>query len=247
MSAELVPHIQAPANLEELQRLAKLLHASGYFKGVRDMAQACVKIMAGQELGLSPIASLQGIHFINDRLCYESVILASALKRRGYAYTGRSDKTGASITFFDSQERTIGVSQFGPEDAAAAGLNGKDVYKKWAQDMYWARAMSRGCRRYCADVFGGPVYAPEDFDVPTAEVSEHVETVGSDAARDVPTNGNAKPQSDATVALQAKLEAKRAAMRGEGVTPAAVAELVPLGPGESDGDELYPEGREIEA
>lgn len=243
MSAELIPHnfsthIPAPANLDDLQRLSKMLVASGYFKGVRDIAQGAVKIMAGQEIGISPVASLQCIHFINDRLCYEAVILASALKRKGYTYKGESTDKGASITFFDQSGKTLGATTFTAEEAVKAGLSGKDVYKKWAQDMYWARAMSRGCRRYCADVFGGPVYSPEDFDVHASDARVMEQNTSphplvTDSQAEIGNEVVARSQSDQTNALNATLAARKTTPRGE-VTTDQVVSQIPLERGDSD-------------
>ena len=39
---------------EDAQRVAKMFAASGYFRDVRDVAQAMVKIQYGAELGFSP-------------------------------------------------------------------------------------------------------------------------------------------------------------------------------------------------
>ncbi|NJO31398.1 MAG: recombinase RecT [Richelia sp. SL_2_1] len=45
-----------------------------------------------------------------------------------------------------------------------AGLLGKDNWKKWPSDMMFARALTRGARRYCPDVFGGPAYTKEELE-----------------------------------------------------------------------------------
>lgn len=201
MSKELatINHIPAPTNLDELQRMTKMMIASGYFKNVKDLAQGCVKVMAGQELGISPVASLQGIHFVNDRLCYEAVILGSALRRRGYRYTAISqgDK-GASIEFSAPDGTCIGVSEFTEEHARTAGLLGKDVYKKYPRNMYWARAMANGCRWFCPDVFGGPVYVPE-------ELGADVDDSGKPISAEVVDQAKTTKQSDAAKALTDRL------------------------------------------
>ena len=155
--------VPAPTDLNEVQRLANLLLASGYFKGVKDLAQGCVKVLAGQELGISPVQAMMGIHFVNDRLCYEAVLMGSALKRRGYTYKGAATAEKAEIVFFGPDKEQIGVSTFTIEDAKQAGLTGKNNWKNYPRNMLWARAMANGCRWFCPDVFGGPVYTPEEM------------------------------------------------------------------------------------
>jgi hypothetical protein len=60
--------------------------------------------------------------------------------------------------------QTIGVSSFTMEDAKRAGLSGGDNWKKYPRNMLFARAMSNGAKWYCPDVFGGPVYTPDELE-----------------------------------------------------------------------------------
>ena len=49
------------------------------------------------------------------------------------------------------------------------------MYKGFARNMLFARAMSNGARWFTPDVFGGPVYTPDELG---AEVNEQGEVVG---------------------------------------------------------------------
>lgn len=164
-----IPH--TTLTLEGLQRLAKIMVASGYYKDVNDIAQGCVKILAGAEYGLSPIASMGGMYVVNGRVAMEAQLHAAVISRKGYKYRVRehSEKL-CSIEFFEGEE-SLGVSTFTIEEANRAGLTGKDVWKKWPRNMLWARAMSNGCRWYCGGAFGGQVpYTPDEVDVETSAV-----------------------------------------------------------------------------
>ena len=44
--------------VEDLGQLGQIFVKSGFFADTRDAAQAIVKVMAGQELGFAPIASI---------------------------------------------------------------------------------------------------------------------------------------------------------------------------------------------
>lgn len=56
------------------------------------------------------------------------------------------------------------------KEAQEAGLLGKDNWKKYASDMLFARAISRGAKRYTPGIFGGsPVYTPDELGVDTDE------------------------------------------------------------------------------
>lgn len=170
--------MQPPSNMEELQRLANMMRASGFFKNAEDVAKAAVKIMAGQELGISPIASMTHVYFINGRLAYEAAILASAVKRKGYDYRVKEHTTEVcTIDFLNAKGEIIGTSSFTMKDAKAAGLDSKDVWKKYPRNMLYGRAMSNGCRWYCADIFGGvSVYVPEELDAPLQADGTYVES-----------------------------------------------------------------------
>ena len=157
--------VPAPSSLDEVQRLAKLMVASGYFQSVKDIAQGSVKIMAAQELGMGAVAGLMHTYFVNGRLAFEGIIIASAIKRKGYQYRPvKHDSTICVLKFFDPQGHEIGESSYSMTDATAAGLAGKDNWKKHPRNMLFWRALANGARFYCADVFGGVApYMPEEL------------------------------------------------------------------------------------
>ena len=58
--------------------------------------------------------------------------------------------------------KVIGTSAFSIDDAKKAGLAG-DNWRKYPRNMLFARAMSNGVKWYCPNVFGGPVYSPDEL------------------------------------------------------------------------------------
>ena len=151
-------------DLADIQRLAKLLAASGYFSDARDIAQAAVKVLAGREIGIPPIASMMGVNIIKGKIALGANLIASSIKAHGYEYrVKRLDNTGCEIEFLrDGQP--LGVSTFTQEDAKRAGLLGKTIWQTYTRNMYFARAISNGGRWYTPEVFGGsPVYTPEEL------------------------------------------------------------------------------------
>lgn len=166
-------------NLTDLQRLGNILAASGYFSDAREMAQAAVKVMAGQELGLPPIASMMGINIIKGKVALGVHLIASRVRAHGYDFRFvRHDNTGCVIEFQSKVEggkrRVLGESSFTEEDAKAAGVYG-DMYRKYPRNMYYSRAMSNGAKWYTPEIFGGaPVYTPEELG---AAVDDHGEMI----------------------------------------------------------------------
>lgn len=165
-------------------QLGEVLKASGYFQDVREASQAIVKVLAGREMGIGPIAAMTGIYIVKGRVTLSANLMAAQIKRSGrYNYhVRRMDETGCEIEFFEG-ERSIGVSSFDDADAKAAGLLGGENWRKFPRNMYFARAISNGAKWYCPDVFSGPVYTPDELsatqggssyvDASTGEIIDH--------------------------------------------------------------------------
>jgi len=147
-------------------QLGDVLAKSGFFEDSRQAAQAVVKVLAGREIGVGPIASMTGIHIIKGKPAIGANLIASAIKRSGrYNYRIRKhDNTICEIEFFemaDHKWESVGVSTFSIEDARKAGTQNLD---KFSRNMLFARAISNGARWYTPDIFGGtPVYTPEEM------------------------------------------------------------------------------------
>ena len=177
MSTEIVK--QSPTiirSFDDAERAATAMAASGFFQDSRSAAQAVVKILAGQELGFGPFASMTGISIIQGRPAIGANLIAAAIKRSGrYDYRIlRLDETGCEIAFFDRGQE-IGRAAFNEEDAKRAGLLDKDTWRKYRRNMYFARAISNGARWYCPDIFGGGVYTPEELGAAVNEAGEVVD------------------------------------------------------------------------
>lgn len=158
----------------DIFKLGDVLAKSGYFQDTRDAAQAIVKILAGQELGIPVVAAMTGIYLVKGRVTLSANLMASLVKRNGYNYRviDLSDER-CRLEFFQRGE-SIGVSEFTTSDAKKAGLGG-DNWVRYPRNMLFARAMSNGVRWYCPDVTNGPVYTPDELGDPAA-IAPTVET-----------------------------------------------------------------------
>lgn len=165
--------------------LGNVLAASGFFADSRDAAQAAVKVMAGQELGFGPIASMTGIYIVKGRVTLSANLMAAAIKRHP-AYTFRVKDHTAEVCTIDFIEdgQVIGTSTFTMQDAKDAGLAGSETYRKFPKNMLYARALSNGAKWYCPDVFGGgPIYTPDELtDRVTYDADGQIAAVVEDAA-----------------------------------------------------------------
>jgi hypothetical protein len=172
-SHALVPTTPQPLALPadmDVFRVGEVLAKSGYFKDVRDAAQAIAKIMAGREMGFGAIASLTGVYIQQGRPCYSANMIAAAIKKsRRYDYrVTRLDAQQCDLEFHEAG-KPVGVSSFSLKDAEQAELSkgpNAHSWRHYPRNMLFARALTNGARFYCPDVFGGvPIYTPEELNV----------------------------------------------------------------------------------
>ena len=179
-----------------LKELAQTFVASGFWKDATTAAQAVVKIMAGHELGIPPIASMTSVHVFDGKVELGAKLLSALIKRAPqYRYKQVSiDDEKCVLEFFEREREdrawspweSMGESTFTFDEAKQANLTNKHNWKAWRQDMLFARALSRGFRRFCSDLAGGATLYVE------GEISEAATTVS--------------PQRrNATVALNSRL------------------------------------------
>jgi hypothetical protein len=181
----------------DIFKLGEVMAKSGYFEDVKDAARAVVKMLAGQELGVGPFTSLSEIDIVNGRPNLSANLLAALIKR-STSYTFRelrNDDEGCELEFFQRTAKgwtRLGSSVFTKRDAIAAGLAGKDVYKKFPRNMFFARALTNGARWYCSDVFVGSVEILEDLDLPAPELLASTTAARAPAER----QENGRPPDD---------------------------------------------------
>lgn len=147
--------------ISEILPIAQLFAESGMFADAKGAAQAFVKIQAGQEIGLSPFASMSGISIIVGKLTFGASIIASKVKSsQKYDFKVKElTDLACSIDFFEGKT-LLGNSTFTIEDAKKQNTKNLD---KFPRNMLYARAISNGQKWFCPDVFEMAVYVPEEM------------------------------------------------------------------------------------
>lgn len=124
-------------------------------------------ILAGQELGLRPMASLRSID-----------VIQGTPAMRAHAMRGLVQSHGHEIELVEStDERCVmrgrrkggqkwQTVEWDMQRAARLGLTGKDQWKKQPKTMLIARATGEVCRLIASDVLHAMPYASEEIDGP---------------------------------------------------------------------------------
>lgn len=186
--------------------------------------EAAIKLLFCYENGLPLTAASNGLYVVNGRIAAQTNIIAAQLRRHpDYDYEiVEIAPTGATVAILrrgvDGRMAEAGRASFTIDDAKRAGLTGKDNWKNYPEDLLFARALGRAQRRFAPDVFGQPVYTPEELDnvidapswqvvppvaptqvaPPKPDLLALVEQFGAEAV--MAANGGAIPSTDAEVA-----------------------------------------------
>lgn len=191
-------------SMDDAMKAAQAMAASGFFQDARQAAQAVVKILAGQELGVGPFTSMTGVYIIQGRPALSANIMAAAVKRSGRYNFRVAELTDlrCEIIFFESGQE-CGRSSFTAEEARKAGTKNMDKYPR---NMLYARAISNGVRWFCPDVLGGsPVYTPEELGASVNEDGQVID-VQPEPVEPASRAGLTQPADDApSSALMARL------------------------------------------
>ena len=173
---------------EEQTAIAKAFKDSGLFPDIKSEAQAIVKIQAGLELGLEPFAAMQGIEIIQGK-CKQSASLQAALIKRSGKYTyklAEETPNKCRLQFFEIHNGTwesLGFVEYTTEEAKQAGLLSKQNWQKHLSDMLFARAVSRGARRFTPDIFITGAYNESDEFETVYQPIVQVDNTGLDAIK----------------------------------------------------------------
>ena len=200
--------------LQDRLTMAKLLQQSGYFPDVKSTAQAFAKIQAGHELGIGPMTALREVNILPGGRPTLSAHLMAVLVMRSHKYQYRvirSDAVTCILAFDRRESRTSPWTEMGQEEfsmdmarrakiyereegankATLKALADKWNYQSWAADMLFARTMTRGAKKHCAEGFGGAVYLPDEIADDEPEVhapvsAEQVQQTIADVWGDTP-------------------------------------------------------------
>lgn len=154
-------------NMKQIFWLGDQMALAGVANGPKAAAQASLKIMAGQALGIDPVSAQRGIFFMpSGSIGFMANLVAARIKanpKYDYKVITLTDEV-AIITFYDvdkaGKKTEAGTEKFTQEDAKRQATQNM---AKFPKNMLFARAMSNGAKFYCPDVMGDyPIYTEGD-------------------------------------------------------------------------------------
>lgn len=218
-----------PRTIDEVRTLSTLLAKSSLLpEAMRGQeANVAMAILAGQEMGLAPMAAIRGIHVVKGKPILSAETMVGIVLGSGLAeHFTCTEETPTRVTY-ETKRRGAPREQrctWTMDDAKRAGLDG-DNWRKYPRAMLKARCKSMLARDVYPDVLAGcydedeareieRTVATRLADVSDAEVVS--ETVGPNvdallkAIDDAPTLDELKALGEQCVALKgdAKSEAQ---------------------------------------
>ena len=146
-----------PRDFGELERLAKRCIDSRLFK-VASPDAALVIMLTGASLGLSPVASLRGIHVIEGKSVLSSDLLVAVVLKSGQCQRWTVVETTPAQCVIEAHRKGQPDAHrhvWTMEMAKRAGLAHKDTWQKYPAAMLRARCSSELARIVFPDVMFG--------------------------------------------------------------------------------------------
>lgn len=156
-------------SLEQLEHLATVCHKSGLFEDITDAAQAFMKILKGQELGLPVTASMQAFDIIRKKLFIKPATIGALINTCGYGSYRVVEQTDQVCTMhFARKYPGQGWVDCPPvsytiQEAKAHGLVERSPHWKASPaHMLYQRCMGRGGAMYFPELLAGLHPPPDD-------------------------------------------------------------------------------------
>lgn len=200
------PLISAVAAFDQMRSLAKSLVDSGFLpRAINTPEKAIAVMLAGRELGVGPMIALRSIHIIDAKPVVAADLLLARFKADGGRATFTTLNDEKAVLKLRHPNGDEHVEEFTHAMAQAAGLLGKDNWKKHKKAMMRSRVITAGLKSVGYEPTAG-VYTPD-------EAEEFGATTGSAAEGHVPPADDAAA-GDTVEHIEGTLTGKRGTYKG---------------------------------
>lgn len=162
-----------PRSIDEVTSLAEVLAKSTLMPDAlrNKVPDVVVSILAGQELGLSPMAAIRGVHVVQGKPVLSADTMVGLILGSGLAeYFMCVEDTDARVTYETKRKGAPAAQRasWTTDDTKRAGLQAKDNWRLYTRSMMKARAKAILARDAFPDVLAG-CYDPSEDITPTAQ------------------------------------------------------------------------------
>jgi hypothetical protein len=159
-----------PRNLSQANAVAKAMFNARLFGAYGNSDAVLSTILAGREFGLPAMMSLRAFHIINNKPTMSADMMRSLVLRSPQCeYFRCITRTPTHATWETKRKGDPPMSLTFTIEEGRAGFSGDEGkwkasgWGKFPAAMCVARASTALCRLVYADVLGGGLYSPEDF------------------------------------------------------------------------------------
>jgi hypothetical protein len=187
-----------------MKEQASMLIKTGFLPpSIKTPEQVIAIALTGRELGIGMMEAIRGINVIQGKPSVSPQLMLALAIRTGQmeSYSMKSDPSGATVTI-KRKGWPEHFAKFGPTEAKALGLDGKDNYRKQASVMYQWRALAQGLRFTFPDAVSG-IYTFEEMGADVKVEDDGSISVKAEAPQ--PSPSVQMPQEKPAESVQAEL------------------------------------------
>jgi hypothetical protein len=185
---------QAMIPLDQIDRMAVAFAKSGLF-GIKTPEQGVALMLIAQAEGMHPAIAARDYHIIQGRPALKSDAMLARFQAAGGKVVWNAYTDAAVSGTFTHPQGGSATVEWTIQQAKAAGLTNKDVWKQYPRAMLRARVISEGIRTVYPGVSVG-VYTPEEIEDFGSKPEIKEVKAEAEPAKPVAAKHAAKPKMD---------------------------------------------------
>lgn len=177
--------------------LAKALSQTAFVpKEMQNVGNATAAILAGDEVGMSPLAALRSIYVVHGTPAfYARTMVALALSHGHEIWTAESTDSKVTVNGRRKGGDNTESSTWTIQRAQRAGYTSNKKYGTNPQEMLYSKAAAEVARKIAADVLAGMPHSVEDLEMEAGPASAKISRPAtSKIARAKKTESDAEPE-----------------------------------------------------
>lgn len=148
----------------QMEKMAQTFIKSKALPSGIDSAEKLIVIFqAGRDFGLSATEAINGFYFVNGKLTIWGPVALSQVTKSGFKVEWKECDEKSATVKISREDRGDITETFTIEDATKAGLNNKDIWKKYPKNMLKWKAFGNAVKFFCPEALHG-FYLKEEME-----------------------------------------------------------------------------------